>query len=160
MEVVFLILPIRYPVFSRIFDKIKKNASAKGILPQKKCFLEPFMTIELKRAYEPPAASDGLRVLIDRIWPRGISKEDAKLDEWAREVAPSSELRKWFGHDPDKWDEFRKRYFRELDNKRDLLDSLLQKVRGKRVTLVFGARDEVHNNAVALKEYLQKRLGD
>jgi uncharacterized protein YeaO (DUF488 family) len=118
------------------------------------------MTIELKRAYEPPAASDGLRVLIDRIWPRGISKEDAKLDEWAREVAPSSELRKWFGHDPDKWDEFRKRYFRELDNKRDLLDSLLQKVRGKRVTLVFGARDEVHNNAVALKEYLQKRLGD
>ncbi|MEJ2699954.1 MAG: DUF488 family protein, partial [Desulfuromonadales bacterium] len=88
------------------------------------------------------------------------SKEDEKLDEWAREVAPSSELRKWFGHDPDKWDEFRKRYFRELDNKRDLLDSLLQKVRGKRVTLVFGARDEVHNNAVALKEYLQKRLGD
>ena len=118
------------------------------------------MPIDLKRAYDAPAEADGLRVLVDRVWPRGVSKEKANLDDWVREVAPSSELRKWFGHDPEKWPEFRKRYFRELDEKKELIDSLLQKIREGRVTLVFGARDEIHNNAVALKEYLQKRLGD
>ncbi len=118
------------------------------------------MPIDLKRAYDAPAEADGLRVLVDRVWPRGVSKEKANLDDWVREVAPSSELRKWFGHDPEKWPEFRTRYFRELDEKKELIDSLLQKIRQGRVTLVFGARDEIHNNAVALKEYLQKRLGD
>jgi uncharacterized protein YeaO (DUF488 family) len=120
--------------------------------------LDVVMMIRAKRAYDSPEADDGHRVLVDRVWPRGISKDRAELDDWAREIAPSTELRKWFGHDPEKWHEFRKRYFRELDAKKDLVDSLLEKAGGKTITLLFGARDKEHNNAVALKEYLEKRL--
>jgi uncharacterized protein YeaO (DUF488 family) len=117
------------------------------------------MAIGLKRAYEAPDARDGYRVLVDRIWPRGVKKEDARIDAWPKEIAPSNELRKWFGHDPDKWEEFKSRYFRELQDHRDALDDLLGRVRAGTVTLVFAARDEKHNNAVALKEYLENKSG-
>ena len=116
------------------------------------------MSIDLKRAYEPPAASDGWRVLIDRIWPRGIAKEDLQVDAWLKDAAPSAELRKWFGHDPKKWDEFKQRYARELDQRRDAIEQLVERARTGRVTLVFGARDTAHSNAAALKEYLERGL--
>lgn len=116
------------------------------------------MAIQVKRAYDPPAPSDGSRVLVDRIWPRGIAKEDLKIDAWLKDVAPSTGLRKWFGHDPDKWDEFRQRYARELEERQDAIEQILAKARAGRVTLVFGARDVEHSNAAALKEYLERRL--
>jgi uncharacterized protein YeaO (DUF488 family) len=124
----------------------------------KKMFLDAVMMIRIKRAYDSPSEDDGFRVLVDRLWPRGISKERAELDDWAREIAPSTELRQWFGHNPEKWSEFRKRYFRELDARKGQVDSLLEKSGGKTITLLFGARDKSHNNALALKEYLEKRL--
>ena len=111
--------------------------------------------IRIRRAYEPPARGDGKRVLVDRIWPRGVSKEEAQVDEWLKEIAPSNELRKWFGHDPERWEEFRKRYFGELDAQHELVQQLREWADGHTVTLVYGARDTEHNNAVALKEYLQ-----
>lgn len=114
------------------------------------------MQIRLKRAYEPPAESDGVRILVDRIWPRGVRKEELKLEAWLKEIAPSSELRRWFGHDPEKWEEFRRRYFRELDERQDVVEELRSKVRQGGGTLVYGAADEQHNNAAALKEYLEK----
>ena len=114
------------------------------------------MSIRLKRAYDPPADSDGYRVLVDRVWPRGVSKEQAALDDWFKEIAPSAELRKWFGHDPEKWDEFRSRYFRELDDAREPLATLAEKADQGRVTLVFGARETRYNNAQAIKEYLRQ----
>lgn len=113
--------------------------------------------IGVKRAYEPAAASDGLRVLVDRLWPRGLSKEAAKIDAWVREAAPSQELRKWFGHEPTKWAQFKARYFAELDAQPAAMAELWEHMRKGRVTLVFAARDERFNNAVALKEYLQSR---
>lgn len=112
------------------------------------------MGVQLKRAYEPPAASDGLRVLVDRLWPRGVSKEAARIDQWLKEIAPSAELRKWFGHDPAKWQEFRRRYFRELDEQQKAVAALRGHIRAGTVTLVYGAKDEQHNDAVALREYL------
>jgi uncharacterized protein YeaO (DUF488 family) len=97
--------------------------------------------------------------LVDRLWPRGISKDKACIDLWLREIAPSDRLRKWFSHDPKKWDEFRKRYFKELDGKEDLVEQILQKLRsGDPICLLYGAKDEKFNNAVALKEYLSKKL--
>lgn len=114
--------------------------------------------IQCKRAYEPPAASDGVRVLIDRMWPRGISKQALQLDEWQKELAPSTGLRKWFGHDPAKWDEFKRRYHAELDEQAEAVGQLVETCRRQTITLVFGARDAVHSNAVALKEYLERRL--
>jgi uncharacterized protein YeaO (DUF488 family) len=116
------------------------------------------MPIDLKRAYDPPARSDGRRILVDRIWPRGIAKDDLRIDAWLKGVAPSTELRKWFGHDPAKWDEFKKRYARELEQRPEALEELLEKARAGHVTLVFGAKDIEHNNAVALKEILECRL--
>jgi uncharacterized protein YeaO (DUF488 family) len=116
------------------------------------------MSIDVKRAYDPPASSDGYRVLVDRIWPRGVAKEDLKVDAWLKEVAPSTALRKWFGHDPKKWDEFRRRYARELEPHAAALEQLVKHARAGRVTLVFAAKDAEHNNAVALREYLQGRL--
>jgi uncharacterized protein YeaO (DUF488 family) len=116
------------------------------------------MRIGLKRAYATPGKDDGLRILVDRIWPRGISKDALKLDAWLREIAPSGELRKWFGHDPEKWAEFKRRYFIELDGKNELLSELMAKVRQGTVTLVYAAQDETHNNAVALKEYFETKL--
>jgi uncharacterized protein YeaO (DUF488 family) len=114
------------------------------------------MSIRLKRAYVAPASDDGYRVLVDRLWPRGIAKEDLKLDGWLKEIAPSNDLRKWFGHDPDKWDEFKQRYFHELDDQSDVVRQLVDKVNQGRVTLVYAAKDEEFNNAVALKEFLQQ----
>ena len=111
------------------------------------------MAIGIKRSYEPAKPSDGYRVLIDRFWPRGVSKEQADLDEWARELAPSSELRRWFGHDPARWAEFHRRYAAELARNRDSLKPLLEMT--GTVTLLFAARDPEHNNAVALAEWLR-----
>ncbi len=113
--------------------------------------------IEIKRIYDEEKRQSGYRVLVDRIWPRGLKKEDVKADLWLRDVAPSSELRKWFGHDQDKWPEFKKRYFRELQGKKDDINIILEKERRGKVTLLFGAKDVEHNNAVALKEYLEKK---
>jgi uncharacterized protein YeaO (DUF488 family) len=114
------------------------------------------VSLRLKRAYEPPEASEGYRVLIDRLWPRGVSKEEARLDEWARELAPSSELRRWFGHDPAKFDEFRRRYRQELDAHDEKLRDLRRRARNGRLTLVYGARDSEHNDAVVLAEMLRR----
>lgn len=115
------------------------------------------MAFEIKRVTEPAAASDGARILIDRLWPRGQSKEKLQLTAWVRDVAPSTELRKWFGHDPEKWDEFRKRYRAELDANPEAvaeLQALLEEHR--RSTLLFAARDDKHCNAVVLAEYLRR----
>lgn len=110
--------------------------------------------LSVKRAYEAPADTDGIRILVDRIWPRGVSKATLKLDAWIRAIAPSDALRKWFGHDPQRWDEFRRRYFDELDAHPEAVAELLSRVAAGPATLVFGASDEKHNNAVALREYL------
>jgi uncharacterized protein YeaO (DUF488 family) len=110
--------------------------------------------IKLKRVYENPSAEDGLRVLVDRLWPRGLTKERAAVDLWMKDVAPSTELRKWFGHDPAKWKQFQLRYRKELDEKKEALKDLKQKSKGHTVTLVYGARDEEHNEALVLKEIL------
>lgn len=112
--------------------------------------------IVLKRIYEEPSKEDGYRVLVDRIWPRGVSKEDAKLDDWLKEIAPSTELRKWFNHDPDKFEKFRRRYQKELENHTRELDTLVNKLSQHRVTLLYGARDEQHNHAVVIKEMIVK----
>lgn len=114
------------------------------------------MTLSIKRIYEPPAQQDGYRVLIDRLWPRGISKEKARIDLWLREIAPSTELRQWFDHDPAKWQSFCARYRLELDGKPELLASLKQQARQGRVTLLYSAQDEQFNQAVALREFLGK----
>ena len=114
------------------------------------------MQIRLKRAYDEPSPQDGQRILVDRLWPRGVSKEDLEIDRWAKELAPSDGLRTWFGHDPDKWEEFRKRYFEELDGKEEV-EHLCKEYSDRRVTLVFAARDEERNNAAALKDYLEGR---
>jgi uncharacterized protein YeaO (DUF488 family) len=116
------------------------------------------MPIHLKRAYDAPAQSDGCRVLIDRIWPRGVTKDHLKLDLWMKDLAPSTDLRKWFGHDPEKWEEFKKRYARELEQRADALEQLVERAKTGRVTLVFGAKDTEHSNATALKEHLERRL--
>ena len=112
------------------------------------------MSIRLKRAYEPAAPSDGYRVLIDRLWPRGVKRESARLDEWARELAPSTELRRWFGHDPARFAEFRRRYLEELSAQEDKLRELRGRARETTLTLVYGARDTEHNDAVVLAELL------
>jgi uncharacterized protein YeaO (DUF488 family) len=112
----------------------------------------------LKRVYEPPAASDGYRVLIDRLWPRGVSREQADLDEWDRELAPSAELRQWFGHEPSRFEEFRRRYKRELRTKRSSIAELRRRARQGTVTLVYAARDPEHNDAVVLAEVLRRGL--
>jgi uncharacterized protein YeaO (DUF488 family) len=115
------------------------------------------LPVQIKRAYDPPSPSDGYRVLIDHIWPRGVSRERARLDEWARELAPSDELRRWFGHDPARFDEFRARYRGELERGREKLDDLRRRARKGSVTLVFAARDRDHSNAAVLAELLRER---
>jgi uncharacterized protein YeaO (DUF488 family) len=117
------------------------------------------MAVRLKRAYDPPEQADGYRVLIDRLWPRGVTKEDAQLDEWARELAPSSDLRRWFGHDPARFDEFRRRYRDELLDHEDKLDELRQRARRGALTVVYAARDTEHNDAVVVAELLGKENG-
>ncbi len=114
--------------------------------------------IKIKRVYEAPAASDGARFLVDHLWPRGLKKEAVKLDLWLKDVSPSNKLRNWFGHDPAKWKEFQRRYLAELDQQPQTWQPLLQAAQAGDITLVFSARDTEHNNAVALKDYLEKRL--
>lgn len=115
------------------------------------------MGISIKRIYEPPARGDGARVLVDRLWPRGVSKEKAKLDLWLKDIAPSAELRKWFAHDPEKWAEFRKRYKAELKENPEAVAALKAFAKkNKHVTLLYGARDETHNEAVVLLELLSR----
>jgi uncharacterized protein YeaO (DUF488 family) len=108
--------------------------------------------VRTKRVYELASADDGYRVLVDRVWPRGVSKEDAAVDEWARELAPSTELRKWFAHKPERFEQFRRRYRDELSAREDEIESLRTRGRKETVTLLFGARDVEHNNAVVLAE--------
>jgi uncharacterized protein YeaO (DUF488 family) len=114
--------------------------------------------ISLKRAYEPVAAGNGRRFLVERLWPRGVKKDSLRIDGWLKDVAPSTELRKWFGHDPAKWREFSRRYFTELDGRRETLQPLLEAARRGKVTLVYSSHDQEHNNAVVLKKYLEDKL--
>jgi uncharacterized protein YeaO (DUF488 family) len=113
------------------------------------------MDVRLKRAYEPALASDGYRILIDRLWPRGVSRERTRLDEWARELAPSNELRRWFGHDPARFADFHRRYAEELSLHETKLNDLRRRAREGPLTLVYGARDTEHNDAVVLAEILR-----
>lgn len=111
--------------------------------------------IFLKRAYVAPEPGDGFRVLVDRLWPRGVAKEGAQIDLWFKEIAPSTELRKWFGHDPERWPEFRRRYFAELDQSPEAVALLVERLRKGTVTLVYGAKDPEHNHARVLADYLE-----
>lgn len=113
--------------------------------------------IRLKRAYQPAAADDGLRILVDRLWPRGLKKSDAGIDRWIKDIAPSTALRKWFGHDPARWPEFRRRYAAEIRRRPDQFEELRALARKGPVTLVFSARDELHNDAVVLRNVLLGR---
>jgi uncharacterized protein YeaO (DUF488 family) len=113
--------------------------------------------LKLKRAYEPVSKTDGTRFLVERLWPRGLSKARVHVDAWPKDVGPSTELRNWFSHDPERWPQFRRRYFRELDTRPEAWQPILSKARRGVVTLVYSSRDAVHNNAVALQEYLRAR---
>lgn len=113
--------------------------------------------IQVKRVYEPAAASDGQRLLVERLWPRGIRKESLQIDAWLKDVAPSADLRKWFAHDPAKWPEFRRRYFRELDAHPETWQPILGAAEGNRVTLIYSSHNRENNNAVALRDYLEKK---
>lgn len=113
--------------------------------------------ISLKRVYEKPSKSDGFRILVERLWPRGLSKEKASVNLWLKEVAPCAELRKWYSHDVEKWEEFKKRYTKELKDKKDLLDEIKKHSKKGKVTFVYAAHDKEHNSALVLKEYLEKK---
>lgn len=113
--------------------------------------------LQVKRIYDPRSPADGVRLLVDRLWPRGLKKAEAQVDAWLKEIAPSDPLRQWFGHDPARWQEFKKRYFAELDAKPNVWADLLERARKGAVTLLYAARDPAHNNAVALKLYLEQR---
>ena len=115
------------------------------------------MELRIKRAYEAPARADGRRILVDRLWPRGLTKAAAKIDFWAKAIAPSDALRRWYGHVPDRWPGFRKRYFAELSGNPAGMEALLANLRAPRVTLVYSSTEERMNNAAALKEYLESR---
>ncbi len=114
--------------------------------------------IQIKRAYEDPSPDDGLRFLVDRLWPRGVKKEALQLDGWLKDVAPSTELRRWFGHDPQKWQTFRQRYFAELEAHPQAWQPLLEAARSGKLTLVYAKKDTQYNNAAALKAFLEERL--
>jgi uncharacterized protein YeaO (DUF488 family) len=114
--------------------------------------------LRLKRVYEPPARSDGRRILVDRLWPRGLSKKDAAVDDWLRDIAPSTELRRWFNHEPEKWPEFERRYRHELRAHADLLRAVTAQATRGTVTLVYGARDEAHNDAIVLARVIRARI--
>jgi uncharacterized protein YeaO (DUF488 family) len=116
------------------------------------------MPVQIKRVYEPASSNDGDRVLIDRLWPRGVSRQNAKLDEWVKELAPSTELRRWFGHDPGRFDEFRRRYIEELRDERPRLTALRRRARDGTLTLVYSALDTERNDAVVLAEILSRGL--
>ena len=116
------------------------------------------MRLQLKRVYEPPANIDGIRILVDRLWPRGLSKEEARIDFWAKEVAPSTELRRWYQHEPEKWPEFQRKYISELQSNPDAVLELITKIRNKNATLLFATKETSLNNAAVLKEYLDTLL--
>jgi uncharacterized protein YeaO (DUF488 family) len=120
--------------------------------------MAPVLDVRTKRVYEEPAPGDGFRMLVDRVWPRGISRERARLDEWDRMLSPSTELRKWFGHDPGRYEEFRRRYLEELQGHRDRLAELRSLARQGTLTLVYGAKDPAHNQAIVLAEVLRNGL--
>jgi uncharacterized protein YeaO (DUF488 family) len=113
------------------------------------------MEIKIKRSYDSTSDDDGYRILVDRLWPRGISKKKAKIDFWPKELAPSTELRRWYGHDPEKWSEFKSRYFAELDGNPELVNELLEYVRKGTVTFIYSSKEQRLNNAVALKKYVE-----
>lgn len=115
--------------------------------------------IQLKRVYDEARAQDGERILIERLWPRGIKKTALKFDAWVKEAGPSHALRRWFGHDPAKWDEFQRRYFAELDSKPEVWKPIVEATAKRPVTLLYSSHDTAHNNAVALKKYLESRMG-
>ncbi|MDT6941578.1 DUF488 domain-containing protein [Brucella pseudogrignonensis] len=115
-------------------------------------------TISIKRIYEAPAPEDGFRLLVDRVWPRGMTKEKAAIDLWDKGIAPSSELRKWFNHEPAKWDAFQMKYRVELATKEDALKRLLEASAGKPITLLYGAKDEQHNQAIVLRDFLKRAM--
>jgi uncharacterized protein YeaO (DUF488 family) len=115
------------------------------------------MSLKIKRAYEDPTEDDGTRILVDRLWPRGLTKAKAKIDLWLKDVAPSTDLRKWFAHDPARWTEFQARYKDELKQHSEQLDLLKQKAANGPVTLIYGARDQEHNEAVVLEKLLQRK---
>lgn len=112
------------------------------------------LDVRLKRAYLPPSQDDGVRVLVDRLWPRGVRKSDAAIDRWMKDLAPTTELRRWFGHDPARWDEFQRRYKTELSKDAELLDELRNMAKKGALTLVYSAHDEAHNQAVVLRDVL------
>jgi uncharacterized protein YeaO (DUF488 family) len=114
------------------------------------------MDVKLKRVYDPPAPDDGVRILVDRLWPRGMTKEAAALAEWLRDAAPSTTLRKWFAHDPRRWRKFEQRYFSELNGKPEVVARLRELMASKKLTLLYGSRDSQMNNAVALRHYLEQ----
>lgn len=116
--------------------------------------------IRIKRAYEKPDPADGLRILVDRLWPRGLAKESAKINHWLKDIAPSHDLRKWFGHDPEKWPDFKNRYFEELKPKHQLVKELIVSSEREAITLVYGAKNDKFNNAIALKEFMEMSLSD
>ena len=114
--------------------------------------------IHLKRVYDASSRDDGLRILVERLWPRGLTKARAAVDLWVKDVAPSPGLRKWFGHDPARWKQFRQRYWDELKDKKDDVDALRRKARERKVTFIYAAHDEQHNGALALKEFIERRV--
>jgi len=115
--------------------------------------------IRIKRIYEPPAKDDGFRILVDRLWPRGLSKDKAKVDLWLKEISPSNELRKWYGHEPGKWAEFKRRYLEEIKGKKPEFDLLRQKAKSGTITFLFSSKEEKLNNAAALKEFVESKRG-
>lgn len=117
------------------------------------------MELTTKRIYDPASAEDGLRVLVDRLWPRGVAKADARVDEWPRELSVSDALRRWYDHQPDRWPEFRRRYFAELARNEAAVEALLGRIANGRATLLFASRESRLNNATALQEYLEARAG-
>lgn len=116
------------------------------------------MSVRVKRVYDQPDKNDGYRVLVDRLWPRGMTKKNVHIDEWAKEIAPSTALRKWFKHGSGKWTEFKKKYSAELDQHREEIERLAEKARKQTVTLLFSARNTEQNNAIALKEYIERLM--
>lgn len=113
--------------------------------------------VNLRRVYDAPAEEDGYRVLVDRLWPRGVAKDRLKHDLWLKDIAPSPELRRWFGHDPQRWEEFRRRYVAELETKSEIVAELLERAKKQPLTLLYAARDPQHNHALVLKDYLEKQ---
>ena len=116
--------------------------------------------IKIRRIYDNSNEDNSYKILIDRLWPRGLKKEEVRIDLWLKDIAPSNELRKWFAHDPQKWDEFQEKYFKELDREKEPVNILIEKAREKDITLLYGAKDEKYNNAVALKRYIENKIKD